>query len=373
MAMCPEVQLLVACARTTHSAANIARIRQLSTAALDWAVIYDFALRSHTDPLLYRSLNTICPNNVPPSILEQLKDRFVHGTYCNLLISAEMLRVLEVLNGQGIPAATFKGPLLAIQAYGDLALRRFSDVDILIHHTDMWDAKELLLQNNYKQYYTFSASEEHAFIHASNDFPMRHMVLPVLIELQWAVMHKPIRFPYHLEEWWSRFESVQINGQTVQTFSPEDLLLILCAHGCKHLWQRLGWVCDVAEHLRSHPHIQWSIVLERATQIGGRRMLFMGLFLASTLLDAEVPAELIQLVRNDRVAVRLAEQCLNVMFRNHTMPDTADEEAPLYYIHMRERWRERLLTLRYFSSSLLHPLRVLRKYRLDLFKPLLDG
>jgi hypothetical protein len=58
----------------------------------------------------------------------------------------------------------------------------------------------------------------------------------------------------------------------VMALVGEDLLLILCAHGAKHLWMALGWICDVAELLRVHRDMNWPDILEEArSRLSARR------------------------------------------------------------------------------------------------------
>jgi len=49
----------------------------------------------------------------------------------------------------GIEMLNWKGPTLAIQAYGDLSLRQFIDIDTLVKHEDLEKAKAILLENGF--------------------------------------------------------------------------------------------------------------------------------------------------------------------------------------------------------------------------------
>jgi hypothetical protein len=65
--------------------------------------------------------------------------------------------------------------------------------------------------------------------------------------------------------------------------------VILCVHGTKHVWERLGWICDVAELIRAHPAMDWQRVMALAKSSKSLRMVQLGLFLAHTVLQAELP------------------------------------------------------------------------------------
>ncbi|PYT25415.1 MAG: hypothetical protein DMG57_25265 [Acidobacteria bacterium] len=56
-------------------------------------------------------------------------------------------------------------------------------------------------------------------------------------------------------------------GQQIHTMASEDLLIDLCAHGCKHLWQRLAWIGDIAALTRSR-RLAWDVVIARAAGAG---------------------------------------------------------------------------------------------------------
>ena len=99
--------------------------------------------------------------------------------------------------------------------------------------------------------------------------------------------------------------------------APEDLLLILCVHGAKHYWSKLGWICDVAELLRVHPGLKWTALLLQAKQLGGRRILFLGLFLAHVLLGAGLPEEVWKEINADPVVPWLAAKVQTRLFAEH--------------------------------------------------------
>jgi hypothetical protein len=73
---------------------------------------------------------------------------------------------------------------------------------------------------------------------------------------------------------------------------PEANLLCLSAHGAKHLWERLGWACDVAELLRAEPALDWAETLRQANANGLRRVVLSAGLLAKELLGAPLPGDI---------------------------------------------------------------------------------
>jgi len=143
-------------------------------------------------------------------------------------------------------------------------------------------------------------------------------------------------FPLDTDELWERLEPICLADRKLLTLSPEDVLLILCVHGAKHLWTYLGGVCDVAELIRAHPAMNWARVLEQASLLRSERMLFLGLFLAIALLGASVPKQIEQRVLADRALALLATRVCQRLFRETGRPP-GGLESSLFHLKARER------------------------------------
>jgi hypothetical protein len=89
------------------------------------------------------------------------------------------------------------------------------------------------------------------------------------VDLHWAIAERHFSFPLDTVGLWSRLDRISLGGSDVCTFSPEDLLLILCVQGFKDAWKRLKHICDVAEVIRVHQDIDWDRVVEQADASGG--------------------------------------------------------------------------------------------------------
>ena len=103
--------------------------------------------------------------------------------------------------------------------------------------------------------------------------------------------------------------------QGVRTLSQENLLLFLCVHGGKHGWERLGWICDIAELIRIRNEMNWRTVMDQARALKSERMLLLGLYLASDLLEAPLPEEIRARVHSDPAVRSLATQVGERLFR----------------------------------------------------------
>src|SRR6185436_2326067 len=112
--------------------------------------------------------------------------------------------------------------------------------------------------------------------------------------LNWRIVPRAWLLPDLSEAVWARLGKLPLAGIDVPWLSPEDLLLVLCLHGCKHKWERLKWIFDVAELVRVHPSLNWRGLMTHAHDIGAERMLAVSILLAVDLLDAPFLQELLK-------------------------------------------------------------------------------
>jgi hypothetical protein len=145
-----EVELLFCCARTHIDSEIAERIRTLLQQDIGRAYLIQAAVQHGIIPLLYQSLNTTCPEAVPKANLAQLQNYFHTNAQRNLFLTNEQLKLLTLFESHSIPAISFKGPVLAVSAYGNLSLRRISDLDILVRERGYHKAKELLFDQGHR-------------------------------------------------------------------------------------------------------------------------------------------------------------------------------------------------------------------------------
>jgi len=337
----PEVELLLCCARTVRSPETDVRIRALIREGTDWEYLLRTARRHGVASLLYRHLEAACPQAVPEEVFGTLRDHFRANSVRNLSLTGELLRLLDAFGAHGIPAVPYKGPALAVSAYGNLALREFIDLDILVHRQDVAKAREVLVYMGYRARYRLTGAQEEAFLRSKYEHPFTREDGKVVVELHWELAERHF-LPFDNERLWERLEPVSLGGKDVPTFSPEDMLLILCVHGAQHAWERLGWVCDVAELIRVRQEgMGWDDIMAQASALGGERMLLLGLCLANDLLGVALPERVAQRVRADATAKALAEWTGEQLFGETDRPAGFLEGykgAPAFhFLHLRVR------------------------------------
>jgi hypothetical protein len=352
----PEAELLLCCARTAMDPETAARLRSLLREEIDWNDLLRFARSTGVLPLLYRQLNTTCCAAVPPAYMDQLRTQSRADALRNLVLARELLALLELFDVNGLEVIPFKGIVLAASTYGDLTLRKSGDVDLLICRRDAVRAKDLLLAQGYELETPLRACGMPLKAHA-DEYSFVDRAQQIFVELRWRIIQPHVSPSLDLEHLWERRRPLVLAGAVVPDLAPEDLLLILCAHGAKHGWSRLSWICDVAELVRAHPGLDWRQIDDRARKHGLGRMIALGLLLASQLLEAPVPEGIRRRAQRDTRLRFLAAQVCDWLFdpTDGSAGPKDDPEQHRFALRVTERAQDRIRYGLYLAQHHLTP------------------
>ena len=146
----PDLQLILAAARPSVSHETSERIRTLVGQQTDWSGVLRQASEHGVRPLLYRSLQSTCPERIPDAVLAELLSFIRSDVAHNLSQNAELGRLLKGLDERGVSAIPFKGAILADWAFADGSLRESGDIDIVIRKRHTRAAATFLLTQGYR-------------------------------------------------------------------------------------------------------------------------------------------------------------------------------------------------------------------------------
>ena len=304
-----EAELLLSCVRPQLDSAIFEQIQTVLQRSLDWNYLLQMVEKHRVLPLFYRNLHTSCAASVPPHILRELRSRFYENAVRNLLLTNELLHILQLFQAQQIRVIPYKGTILAASAYGKVSLRQVWDLDILVAEADVARSRALLLEQGYEIKDT--QDREQSFFHNERE---------VEVDLHWGLT--PVYFPIKLDFdlLWCNRQPLTLAETVVYSFAPEDLLLILCIQVAKDCWERrqhlehLAKVCDIAALLHSCPTLNWVALMQQAKHMGAERMVNFGLYLAQGLSGANLPQSVNFIVHSDLIAISLAQQVCARLF-----------------------------------------------------------
>lgn len=363
--MRPEARLVIACARSSFDAATTAALCTLLSKPLNWTYIARVAHDHRVLPLVYNALTKVSTEAVPAAPLRMLRDAFHTNAQQVMYRTGELVKLLTLLEAHNIPTIPYKGPMLGAFAYRNLALRPFDDLDIFIHKHDVGRTRALLQAQGYESALHLTPMQEVEHLRKHHDYLFVHADTGTVVEVQWGVMQHPFTFPPNEQFLWKNLDRTVLAGAHITTLPPERLLLVLCVHASKHLWGRLVWISDVAEHLRAHRTLDWQAMMRQARVLGVERQVLLGLLLAHLLLDVAVPDDVVQRAYTTAAVNALTTQVLAGLVDSRNVLERIEEDAPLFYLRMMDRWQDRLRLCVHLYPTLLHPVRLVQKYGLQ--------
>lgn len=316
-----EMKLLICCARTKMSPVRLEGASHLIEQGIDWNELYKLAVWHKLIPLLYHNLSNIPSGSIPESFLEQLKTKFAVNVQEQFTLLMELIHLAKLFNAHGIPFIPFKGVGLAQKIYGNLALRASGDIDILIQKSYIKECNDLLdKQKNYViNHYKFPpglnlTGNGISAIELHNEYSQ------VTVDLQWHLGSKTgINVP--VDELFQRSRTDNLGNIPILYFSKEDHLLALCAHGAKHLWSHLIWICDIAEFLKKYPDLNWDIIQAMAKKYRIERIVYSGIFIAHILLEAPLPFQIEEVDRNAIWLNKISAHIIRLMLNRPHYPN----------------------------------------------------
>ena len=336
-----EHEVLLHCVRPNPEPDTSELLNLTIGKGMDWDYLLRVAAQHGVLPLLCWNLNRLCSELIPSEIQEQLDDHFQLNALRNLFLSGEMFRLVSLFGKHAIKAIPFKGPVLAASIYGDLSLREFIDLDILVRPQDRETARDLLMSEGYVLDPAISETKQAARLRSGCALTMARRDNKSIVDLHWEFTASRFSLPFDFEILWDHLETVSVAGQKMATLSPVYHLLVVSAHGAKHRWARLEWICDVAGLVSSQPELDWKRCLEESTNLRSERILLHALLVARDLLGVNLPSIIRLRSLADPVAQSLAHRAIDNLFaESNDSLLMADESA--FHLQMREQLFDRI-------------------------------
>ena len=235
---------------------------------LDWEA-FDASVRKHRlQPLLIRGLKSMDRQALEqyPALKRYLgmQNKYSMESFHRLQALAQ---VNAALAEAGIRMISMKGPLLAMEAYGDPSLRTSRDLDVMVPEADLSRAGEVLEALGYvpeenlfrktplrRKFHNFVELEKHD-VYARDD---------VVLELHWKDDYQS---EDSFEELWDRRQEQLLLGQPIASLGAGDRYPALIVHAAEHGFHRLRWLLDLYE-LRKKPCFCWEKLWEQMSRQG---------------------------------------------------------------------------------------------------------
>ncbi|MDM5262625.1 nucleotidyltransferase family protein [Sulfurovum sp. XTW-4] len=336
-----DLKFLVACCQTEPSVDdNKFILSYLNAERFDLNALISLANQHGVLPLVYKTMKKIVVDdpNFIQHFLSELKPYYMSIVQRNMLMTTELINIIKLLRENQMEAIAFKGPTLSQKAYGDITLRQFGDLDILIKRSDVSTMIGLLIAEGYVPQLELDTKLKETFLNALNVIGFYKNTSNILIEVHWELLSKNYAIAWDEDALWGqKRESITINKFSLQVLPCEEQLLYLCTHGSKHLFERLEWICDIDRYIKVNPDINWTYLLNEAKKRGIKRMLYLGLTLCQHFFRLELPELIEENIKQDK---KLSELISKVIKSNFS--ETSKEGKNYSYLMLIWNLRENL-------------------------------
>jgi len=308
-----ELELLISCAKYQTPQA-IQHIRALCQTEINWPCVIDMAFRHGLLPILNQQLRKHCPDLLADSLLHDLKQLHLANTQRNESLTNELIEITKLFQQHHIIAMSFKGPALAISAYGDIALRQMSDLDILVKASHYPKAKALLIEHGHHM--SHDSKQETGTLQAQ----LWHEEKGISVDLHFGIPPSYLRLDTH--PLFTSIDTVNLYETQVPTLTPEAHLVILCINIFKENWCSLGKLCDVAHLANAHQQLDWQQVHTLAKQLKVERIVHLTLLLINELLSNDAAEKISSNFKYSSSMNWIAKQLARQLFIEQNFQDT---------------------------------------------------
>ena len=329
-----EGRLLVLCARTTVNSFVRVEVEDLAGEPIDWEIVWQLSKAQGVVPLVYRTLSAICPAAMPSTLHDAFRRHLQSNALLHSVLAEELLGLLNALSAKGIRAIPLNGLTLSCTAYGDPSLRECTALDLIVDKRAIPHASQVLWSQGYQRI-SLDREDGNEAQQASHRFRKRNG--GIAVNLHWSLTRRHFNFQLDRSQFWERLKPVPLPGQSILGLSPEDLLIVLCAHGSQGAWEQLQWICDVAELVRRRPALDWSRVWFQADGWDCRRMVMLGLAMARNLFDTTLPRTVLHEIDRDAELSTLVHRMPQQLLKNPNH-GIGVKYAEALYLTLKDSW-----------------------------------
>lgn len=236
--------------------------------------------------IVYKKIREFDIEIIPEKIIKKLKELYQQIVQWNFIQSNQLIKVLKLLRKNNINVIPIKGPVISLQAYGDIGYRMFQDLDLLISYKDFIPIYDLLYSEGYQPSSVLSDKKKKLWKRFRRDIEFR--IDRTLIDLHQRITQAHSAFDLKKGQI-KKAGFVRIMGKNIPVLSPEDTLIYLIINSTKDQWNMLRMIVDLFYLIKSNPEMNWNYILKRSKKMGIQRMVLTGLHLMSAIIRKILP------------------------------------------------------------------------------------
>lgn len=228
---------------------------------IDWHEFDTLVTKNRIEPLVAEGLKKLPSEMIDENdVLKKLLSSQNQYTLFSMRQIQTLAFLIKSLSDGGIRALSLKGPILAMELYGNPALRYSRDLDILVSENDLESACRILESLGYTEEITVRNKTPLRRKKLEKNGEEMHRVYTkddICIELHWRLS---FRIDESFDKLWTNSRTKVLLGQEIHCLGEYDNVSYLISHAAGHGYHRLRWLLDIYELGKSTDHFWTSMV-----------------------------------------------------------------------------------------------------------------
>jgi hypothetical protein len=226
-----DLECLGRCVTESAAGNDLERARTLAAGSATASII----IANRIGPLLARALRRDDPGRALP---ETLAGVATDAARSSLAVQQRLRELSTRFAAAHVRWLLWKGPAIALQAWGNPALRSFADIDIVVESRDRARAVSAIVAAGWRPRDGMSLAQQRWVLRGSGAYEFEREGETLLVELHWRFASGRYPTGIHVTDAMSRAEPLVIDGLEVLVPGPADTLLLAALHATKHGWSQ---------------------------------------------------------------------------------------------------------------------------------------
>ncbi len=236
----PEIQLILYCLSLLQDKQSVRHSSlEPDFQKINWDNFIDLSSRHKLMPLVAQAINQTDKIRFPNKIKSRIKNIYKSNLVKNFFLSSKLIHILNLMENNHIKCIPFKGPALSEFVYKDLALRQFSDLDLLISRKDAPKAMDIFSEYGFNLQIDLKQNQFKTYSKIKGSIELWHKTSRIHVDLHWEFTGNYSIKPFELEYVQPRLVPLNFLNKQILHLSKVDTIVCLCLHGAKNIWDNL--------------------------------------------------------------------------------------------------------------------------------------
>jgi len=256
----------------------------------DWERILHVTTKQGVPLVLFDRLRKLDDTvRIPQFAQARLLETYHRSLAKNMRMMHHAKLILNLLRNHHIDVIALKGIYLVESIYGNIGLRTFFDLDLMVRKIDLHHAMAVMKDDGYVLSTYYDMEDDNQDI---KHIPAIKKGKGPYVELHWGLLEENVPFEIDLSGVWQRAIPVNVCGEDVLALSNEDLILHLCIHFTyqHHMDIGLKALYDIALVIQKcQNQINWNRIVSISKLWGVEKVIWLTFSLLGRILNVYIP------------------------------------------------------------------------------------